>query len=229
MIVIDLLCIIDIECDLYYKGGYMFTLPNLPYAYNALEPYIDERTMQIHHDKHHAAYVKNLNDVLVGMDKFLSMQVDTLVAQVSGVPESIRTKVRNNAGGHANHSFFWQVMTPASAKASTGRPQGELANVIDATFGGFTQFQEKFSAVAMGRFGSGWAWLVIDSKKLSIIDTPNQDSPLTEGKTPILALDVWEHAYYLKYQNMRVDYIKAWWNVVHWREVERRFILAMTS
>ncbi len=198
----------------------MFTLPELPYAYNALEPYIDERTMQIHHDKHHAAYVKNLNDALAGQDGLLSLSMEALVADLSKVPEAVRTKVRNNAGGHANHSLFWQIMAPGKR----GAPSGKLADAIASAFGDVASFQEKFSTAGMARFGSGWVWLVSEAGKLSITDTPNQDSPLMEGKTPILGLDVWEHAYYLKYQNLRADYIKAWWNVVNWKEVEKRFI-----
>ncbi len=192
----------------------MFTLPDLPYAYNALEPYIDERTMQIHHDKHHAAYVKNLNDALP--DSTLS--VEEVLKNLDQVPEVMRTKVRNNGGGHANHSLFWQIMAPNAG----GKPAGSIATALDATFGSFEQFQEKFSAAALGRFGSGWAWLIVESGKLGLMDTPNQDNPLSEAKTPILGLDVWEHAYYLKYQNMRADYIKAWWNVVNWGEVGNR-------
>ncbi len=198
----------------------MFTVPDLPYAYNALEPHIDERTMQIHHDKHHAAYVKNLNDALAGHDDWLAMSVEDIVINLAKVPQEIQMKVRNNAGGHANHSLFWQVM--AAAPAGAGKPTGKVATAIDAAFGSFDQFVEKFGAAALGRFGSGWAWLVVDNGKLGLMDTPNQDSPLTEGKTPILGLDVWEHAYYLKYQNVRADYIKAWWNVVNWKEVEKR-------
>jgi len=195
----------------------IFTLPDLPYAYNALEPHIDERTMQIHHDKHHAAYIKNLNDALIGQDALLSMPVETLIADLSKVPEAVRTKVRNNAGGHANHSFFWQVMGAQS------KPTGKLHDALVSVFGSLETFQEKFAAAGMGRFGSGWVWLVLDNGKLSIIDTPNQDSPIMQGKTPILGLDIWEHAYYLKYQNLRADYIKHWWNVVNWKEVEKRF------
>lgn len=198
----------------------MFTVPELPYAYNALEPFIDERTMQIHHDKHHAAYVKNLNDVLVGNEDLLKKSAEELISDILNIPEAIRTKVRNNAGGHANHSMFWQIMGPKSVEAA---PNGVLAKAIDVTFGSFAQFQEKFSAAGMGRFGSGWAWLSVDGGRLVIEDTANQDSPLMEGRTPILGLDVWEHAYYLKYQNVRVDYIKSWWNVVNWKEVEKRF------
>ncbi len=197
----------------------MFSLPDLPYAYNALEPSIDERTMQIHHDKHHAAYVKNLNDALVGHDDLLSMSIEELVKNLSKVPENVRTKVRNNGGGHANHSLFWQIMAPKAG----GQPSGELAKAIDEAFGNFAQFQEKFAAAGIGRFGSGWVWLIKDGGKLTIADTPNQDTPIMEGKTPILGLDVWEHAYYLKYQNVRADYIKNWWNVVNWTEVAKRY------
>ncbi|MEK7129739.1 MAG: superoxide dismutase [Patescibacteria group bacterium] len=209
----------------------MFTLPDLPYAYNALEPYIDERTMQIHHGKHHAAYVKNLNDALATIQQSDKLTIQQLLGDLSKVPEEIQTKVRNNAGGHANHSLFWQVMSP-NLKGESRRPSGELVKAIDAVFGSFEKFQEQFTAAGMGRFGSGWVWLVADPStssgqvKLTIVDTPNQDSPLMDGKTPILGLDVWEHAYYLKYQNMRADYIKAWWNVVNWKEVEKRFTTA---
>ena len=200
----------------------MYTLPDLSYAYDALEPFIDSRTMQIHHDKHHAAYIKNLNDALVGQDVLLSLPVDELIRDLTKVPEAIRAKVKNNAGGHANHSFFWQVMSPNAG----GKPTGKLLEAISSTFGDYEQFQEKFAAAGLGRFGSGWVWLVSDKGGLSIVDTPYQDSPLMEQKIPILALDVWEHAYYLKYQNMRADYIKAWWNVVHWAEVEKRYALS---
>lgn len=198
----------------------MFTLPELPYAANALEPYIDERTMQIHHGKHHAAYVKNLNDALAGQEDLLRMPVEQLIADLSLIPETVRTKVRNNGGGHANHSLFWQVMAPNAPK----EPTGTLKDALGSTFGSIQGFQEKFSTAGMGRFGSGWVWLVVSGGKLDIMDTPNQDSPVMEGKTPILGLDVWEHAYYLKYQNMRADYIRAWWNVVNWNEVEKRFV-----
>lgn len=197
----------------------MFTLPDLPYGYDALEPFIDAETMQIHHDKHHAAYVKNLNDALVGHEDLLNMDVTNLLKKLDMVPEEIRTKVKNNAGGHANHSFFWTLLSPNNGAG----PEGRLLDAIKSTFGDFDQFQEKFAAAGLGRFGSGWVWLVKNDGGLSIIDTPNQDSPLTEGKTPILALDVWEHAYYLKYKNMRADYIKAWWNVVNWKQVEENF------
>lgn len=197
----------------------MFTLPDLPYAYNALEPYIDETTMHIHHDKHHAAYVKNLNDALAGNNELLSMNVWDVLTKLNDVPEEVRMKVRNNAGGHANHQMFWQIMGPKAG----GKPTGNIATAIDAAFGSFEQFQEKFSTLALNRFGSGWAWLVRDGSSLAIIDTPNQDNPILGGKKPFMGIDVWEHAYYLKYKNMRVDYIKAWWNVVNWVEVEKWF------
>lgn len=201
----------------------MFTLPQLPYAFDALEPYIDTATMQIHHDKHHAAYIKNLNDALAGLDNFLSMPVETLLTKLTEVPEAIRTKVRNNAGGHANHTLFWTLMSPEKSS-----PTGKFLDTMTTTFGSVDEFKEKFSAAGIGRFGSGWVWLISDNGKLSIMDTPNQDSPLMDlpaGRqgVPILGLDVWEHAYYLKYQNMRADYINAWWNVVNWKEVERRY------
>jgi Fe-Mn family superoxide dismutase len=176
--------------------------------------------MHIHHDKHHAAYIKNLNDALAGHEALLSMPVEALIADLSQVPEEVRTKVRNNAGGHANHTFFWQIMGSPSAD---NKPTGPLAEAIHASYGSLEQFQEKFAASGVGRFGSGWVWLVKKDNALSIMDTPNQDSPLMEGKTPILGLDVWEHAYYLKYKNVRPEYIKAWWNVVNWKEVEKRF------
>ena len=197
----------------------MFTLPPLPYAYNALEPHIEEATMRIHHDKHHATYVQNLNDALTQHKELAEMEVKDILSDLTKVPEDVRTKVRNNAGGHFNHSLFWELMSPASTK----EPKGKLLDAIKGEFGDFATFQEKFTAAAMGRFGSGWAWLIIDGGKLTITDTPNQDSPQMEGKYPILGLDVWEHAYYLKYQNRRADYIKAWWNVVNWARVEELF------
>lgn len=202
----------------------MYTLPDLPYAYDALAPYIDEETMHIHHDKHHAAYVKNLNDALAGQNEILALPVEKLIADLSRVPEAIRTKVKNNAGGHANHNMFWTVM---GAHAG-GKPTGNIATAIQAAFGSVEQFQEKFSLTALNHFGSGWAWLVVDGGKLAITDTSNQDSPVSDGKTPILTIDVWEHAYYLKYKNMRIDYIHAWWNVVNWGEVNQR-LTASTS
>jgi superoxide dismutase, Fe-Mn family len=201
----------------------MFTVSPLPYDYAALEPFIDEKTMHIHHEKHHAAYVKNLNDALAGHDELMAMSVEEIVADLLQVPENIRAKVRNHGGGHANHTLFWEIMGPKSS----GEPEGELKKVIDATFESFDMFKEKFSAVALGRFGSGWAWLSVDKGRLVIEDTPNQDSPLMEGRMPILGLDVWEHAYYLKYQNMRAEYIKNWWNVVSWKEVEKKFSQAL--
>lgn len=200
----------------------MFTLPDLPYAFNALEPYIDESTMKIHHDKHHGAYVKNLTDALSGNDTLLAMSIEDLLKNLNQVPEAVRTKVRNNGGGHANHSMFWLVMAPVG-KGGGGAPGGDLAQAITSAFGDFAKFQEQFAVAGMGRLGSGWVWLIKDGGKLTLVDTPNQDTPLMEGKTPILALDVWEHAYYLKYQNLRAEYIKAWWNVVNWKEVEKRF------
>lgn len=199
----------------------MYTVSDLPYAYNALEPFIDERTMQIHHDKHHGAYVKNVNDALAEQAELLAMPIEELVQNLSKVPENIRVKVRNNGGGHANHSFFWTVMAPP-AGGGGGKPEGSIATAIDTAFGSFEQFQEKFSTAGVGRFGSGWVWLTVVDGALKIEDSPNQDSPLMEGRMPILGLDVWEHAYYLKYQNLRPDYIKNWWNVVNWKEVERR-------
>lgn len=197
----------------------MFELPTLPYEYEALEPFIDGQTMHIHHEKHHAAYVKNLNDALSGQDELLSMDVYELMKNLDRVPEAVRTKVRNNGGGHANHSFFWTIMAKSEG---TNEPTGKVKEKIEAAFGDFTSFKEKFAAAGIGRFGSGWAWLVVDGDTLSIMDTPNQDNPWMEGKKPILGIDVWEHAYYLKYQNRRPDYIEAWWNVVNWEEVTRR-------
>src|SRR5579864_2762257 len=197
-----------------------FEVPPLPYDYNALEPYIDTQTMQLHHDKHHAAYVNNLNNALQNQSQLASWTVEDLVQRINEVPESIRTAVRNNAGGHINHSMFWEIMAPKAG----GEPHGKIAEAIKSTFGGFVQFKEKFTAAATGRFGSGWAWLVKDhSGKLDIISTANQDSPVMEGKYPVLGLDVWEHAYYLKYQNRRPEYITNWWNVINWHEVEKRF------
>ncbi len=204
----------------------MFTLPDLPYPYNALEPSIDEATMRIHHDRHHAAYVDNLNKALEGLKQYNNITIEQLLQNLNQVPEGVRTKVRNHGGGHANHSLFWLVMAKPMG-GGRGQPSGELAKAIDSTFGSFSQFQEKFSAAGMGRFGSGWVWLITDGGNLAIADTPNQDTPLTEGKTPVLGLDVWEHAYYLKYQNQRAEYVKNWWYVVNWSEVERRYMEAI--
>ncbi|CUX94162.1 superoxide dismutase SodA [Bacillus velezensis] len=195
-----------------------YKLPELPYAYDALEPHIDKETMTIHHTKHHNTYVTNLNKAIEG-SALAEKSVDELVADLNAVPEDIRTAVRNNGGGHANHSLFWTLLSPNGG----GEPTGELAEEIKNTFGSFDQFKEKFAAAAVGRFGSGWAWLVVNNGKLEITSTPNQDSPLSEGKTPVLGLDVWEHAYYLNYQNRRPDYISAFWNVVNWDEVARLY------
>jgi superoxide dismutase, Fe-Mn family len=196
-----------------------FTLPALPYDFAALEPSIDARTMEIHHDKHHAGYVNNLNAALEKAPELQSRSLDDLLQNLDSVPESIRTAVRNNAGGHWNHSMFWEIMSPKGG----GEPTGKLADAIKKSFGDFATFQAQFADAAAKRFGSGWAWLVKDGTKLSITSTPNQDTPVMEKKHPILGVDVWEHAYYLKYQNKRPDYVKAWWNVVNWPEVGRRF------
>lgn len=195
-----------------------YTLPDLPYDYKALEPYIDEETMHLHHDKHHNTYVTNLNAAIEKHPELGEKSVEELVADLDAVPEDIRTAVRNNGGGHANHTFFWEVMGPNAG----GEPTGEIKKAIDDTFGSFDKFKEEFKTAATGRFGSGWAWLVKDKDgKLSIMSTANQDSPLSEGKTPVLGLDVWEHAYYLKYKNVRPDYIEAFWNLVNWDQVNK--------
>ncbi len=198
-----------------------FTLPSLPYGFDALEPHIDKLTMEIHHGKHHAAYVANLNKALESAPELAGKSVEELLAgNLAIVPESIRTAVRNNGGGHVNHSMFWEIMGPGAG----GSPVGNLAQAITASFGDFANFKEKFSQAAATRFGSGWAWLVKDAAgKLDIYSTANQDSPIMEGKFPVMGLDVWEHAYYLKYQNRRPEYIGAWWNVVNWKAVEDRF------
>ena len=195
------------------------TLPTLPYAFTALEPHIDARTMEIHYTKHHQAYVDNLNKALEKHPELAEKSIEELVADVEMVPEDIRANVRNHGGGHLNHSFFWQVLAPGAG----GAPSGALAEAMKEAFGGFDQFKEQFAVATAARFGSGWGWLTVDGKKLAIITTPNQDNPVTEGKTPVLGLDVWEHAYYLHYQNRRADYIKAFWNVVNWKEVEKRY------
>ena len=194
-------------------------LPPLPYDFSALEPHIDTQTMQIHHGKHHATYVTNLNAALEKYPDLQAKNVEDLLRDLSKVPEDIRTPVRNNGGGHVNHTMFWQIMGPNAG----GEPSGALADAVKAAFGGFSAFQEQFAKAGIGRFGSGWAWLINTNGKLSIESTPNQDNPIMEGKTAILGLDVWEHAYYLKYQNRRADYIAAWWNVVNWAEVSKRF------
>ncbi|MCT1904416.1 superoxide dismutase SodA [Oceanobacillus sojae] len=196
-----------------------FELPELPYAYDALEPTIDKETMNIHHTKHHNTYVTKLNDALEGHEDLQNKSVEELVTDLNSVPESIRTAVRNNGGGHANHSFFWKTLSPNGG----GEPAGELADKINSKFGSLDKFKEEFAAAAAGRFGSGWAWLVLNNGQLEITSTPNQDSPLTEGKTPLLGLDVWEHAYYLKYQNKRPEYISAFWNVVNWDQVANNY------
>jgi Fe-Mn family superoxide dismutase len=197
-----------------------FELPPLPYDYNALEPYIDTQTMQIHHDKHHQAYITNVNNALQGQDQLASMSVDDLLRNINQVPDSIRTAVRNNAGGHSNHSMFWKIMKPNGG----GQPTGDLANAIQQAFGSFDAFKTAFNDAGTKRFGSGWAWLVLDSSgKLQVISTANQDSPLMDGLYPVMGNDVWEHAYYLKYQNRRPEYLNAWWNVVNWDEVARRY------
>ncbi|MEO8946127.1 MAG: superoxide dismutase [Gemmatimonadaceae bacterium] len=196
-----------------------FTLPPLPYDYAALEPSIDARTMEIHHDKHHAAYVNNLNGALEKAPELQSKSLDDLLQHLDSIPEAIRTTVRNNGGGHWNHSMFWEIMSPKGG----GEPSGKLADAIKKSFGDYATFKTKFGEAAAKRFGSGWAWLVKEGSLLTITSTPNQDTPVMEGKHPILGIDVWEHAYYLKYQNKRPDYVAAWWNVVNWPEVGRRF------
>lgn len=199
-----------------------YTLPDLPYAFDALEPYIDEETMHLHHDKHHNTYVTNLNAAIEKYPELGEKTVEDLVSDMDAIPTDIKTAVRNNGGGHANHSFFWKIMAPNAG----GEPTGAIKEAIDEVFGDFATFKEEFKKAAAGRFGSGWAWLVLDGGKLAITSTANQDSPLMEGKTPILGLDVWEHAYYLKYKNVRPEYIEAFWNVVNWDEVNKVFTAA---
>ncbi|NMO98091.1 superoxide dismutase [Paenibacillus lemnae] len=196
-----------------------FQLPSLPYANNALEPHIDAQTMEIHHDRHHNTYVTNLNAALENAPELQEKSLEELIANLDAVPENIRTAVRNNGGGHANHSLFWEVIGPNGG----GAPSGALADAIESELGGFDKFKEDFAKAATTRFGSGWAWLVLNNGKLAVTSTPNQDSPIMEGQTPLLGLDVWEHAYYLKYQNKRPDYISAFWNVVNWEEVGKRY------
>ena len=198
------------------------TLPALPYDFAALEPHIDTQTMQIHHGKHHQAYVNNLNAALDKHAELHKKTLEELLRGINTIPEDIRTAVRNNAGGHYNHSLFWTIMAPAG-KGGGGEPAGALADAIKKTFGDFTKFKEQIAGAAISRFGSGWAWLTVAGGKLEVSSTANQDSPLMDGKVPVLGLDVWEHAYYLKYQNRRPDYIAAWWNVVNWTEVGKRF------
>ncbi len=202
-----------------------FELPPLPYDYNALEPYIDEQTMHLHHEKHHQAYVTNLNTAVQGT-QFESMPVEEVVRRINEVPENVRTAVRNNGGGHVNHSMFWQIMKPNGG----GEPTGELAQAINSTFGSFENFKTQFNDAGAKRFGSGWAWLVMDRNgNLSITSTANQDSPLMDGMKPIMGNDVWEHAYYLKYQNRRPEYLAAWWNVVNWDEIAKRYAQAKSG
>jgi superoxide dismutase, Fe-Mn family len=195
-----------------------FEVPPLPYDYAALEPHIDEETMRLHHDKHHQAYVDNANKALEGTE-WADRPVEEVLQSLDLLPEEIRAAVRNNAGGHANHSFFWEIMSPNGA----GEPQGELADAINSTFGSLDSLIEQVNDGGVKRFGSGWTWLVVDGGTLALTSTPNQDTPLSEGKTPILGIDVWEHAYYLKYQNRRPEYLATWWNVANWPEVARRF------
>ncbi|MGM9987139.1 MAG: superoxide dismutase [Bacillaceae bacterium] len=196
-----------------------FELPQLPYAYDALEPHFDKETMEIHHTRHHNTYVTNLNAALESQEALFSKSVEEIIANLDALPENIRTAVRNNGGGHANHSLFWTLLSPNGG----GAPVGELAAAIDETFGSFDAFKEEFTKAAVTRFGSGWAWLAVDNGKLVVMSTPNQDSPLMEGKKPVLGLDVWEHAYYLHYQNKRPDYIAAFWNIVNWNEAEKLY------
>lgn len=199
-----------------------FSLPSLPYPADALEPHIDARTMEIHHDKHHAAYTNNLNNAIAGTD-LENKDIVEILSNMDAVPASIKTAVQNNGGGYANHNLFWEIMGPSGG----GEPSGELADAINNAFGSFSDFQDKFSAAAAGRFGSGWAWLVVKSDgSLDVYSTANQDSPYMQGDTPILGLDVWEHAYYLNYQNRRPDYISAWWNVVDWSKVAEKYTAA---
>jgi Fe-Mn family superoxide dismutase len=195
-----------------------YSLPPLPYAPDALEPHIDKQTMEIHHGKHHAAYVNNLNAALEKHPELQSKSVEDLIKGIKSVPEDIRTAVRNNGGGHANHSMFWQIMGPKAG----GQPTGAIADAIKSSFGSFDALKEQFAKAAGGRFGSGWAWVIDQGGKLAIESTPNQDNPLMDGKKPLFGIDVWEHAYYLKYQNRRPDYVAAWWNVVNWAEINKR-------
>ncbi|TPG70941.1 superoxide dismutase [Brevibacillus laterosporus] len=194
-------------------------LPALPYANNALEPHFDALTMEIHHDRHHATYVNNLNAALEAHADLQGKSIEELISNLDALPEGIRTAVRNNGGGHANHSLFWEILSPNGG----GNPTGAIADAINAAFGSYDNFKAEFAKAATGRFGSGWAWLIVDGDKVAITSTPNQDSPIMEGKKPVLGLDVWEHAYYLNYQNKRPDYIGAFWNLINWEEVNKRF------
>ncbi len=196
----------------------MHTLPKLPYEYNALEPHIDELTMKLHHTKHHQTYIDKLNAAIKGT-KFEKMDINKVLKDLNAVPENIRAAVRNHGGGHSNHSFFWPIMSPDGG----GEPSGAVGDAISKTFNGFEKFKEIFAEAAMARFGSGWAWLVFQNGKLAVTSTANQDTPISEGKTPVLGIDVWEHGFYLLYQNRKADYIKAWWNVVNWEQVEENY------
>ncbi|GAB4144145.1 MAG: superoxide dismutase SodA [Planctomycetaceae bacterium] len=199
-----------------------YSLPDLTYAYDALQPHIDAQTMEIHHTKHHQAYINKVNAALEGHDDLAAKSIEDLVSDLGAVPEAIRTAVRNNGGGHANHSLFWTIMSPNGG----GEPSGDLGEAIASTFGSFDNFKTEFSNAAATRFGSGWAWLTVNNGSLAVESTPNQDTPLSEGRTPILGIDVWEHAYYLNYQNRRPDYISAFWNIINWDEVANRFAAA---
>ena len=199
-----------------------YTLPDLPYAYNALEPFFDEETMHLHHDKHHQTYINNVNNALEAHPELASKSVEELVAQLGSVPEDIRGAVRNNGGGHLNHSMFWEWLAPNAG----GTPTGEIATAIDSAFGSFDEFKGQFKTAATTRFGSGWAWLVVDHGQLKVVSTANQDNPITDGQAPVLGLDVWEHAYYLKYQNVRPDYIEAFFNLINWDKVNELYAKA---
>ncbi|MBG9794939.1 superoxide dismutase [Paenibacillus dendritiformis] len=196
-----------------------FTLPEMSYGYDELEPYLDARTMEIHHKKHHAAYVANLNQALSHSPQFKNATVEDLLSNLNDIPEDIRTAVRNHGGGHYGHSLYWSIMSPTGG----GEPKGDIAKGIEKHFGCFEQLKEDLTKAALSRFGSGWGWLVVNGDKLEVMSTPNQDTPLAENKTPILVVDVWEHAYYLQYQNRRPDFVSSWWNVVNWEEVNRRY------
>jgi len=199
-----------------------FVVPPLPYSFDALEPFIDAKTMEIHHDKHHGAYVTNLNKALEGQADLQKLSVDEIIGHLDRVPENIRTAVRNNGGGHSNHSMFWKIMK----KGGGGEPKGALADAIKSAFGSFADFKTKLNAAAMARFGSGWAWLFFQNGKLTIDSTPNQDSPIMNSGKPVMGIDVWEHAYYLKYQNRRAEYVEAWWNVMNWEEITKNYEIA---
>ncbi|HLC92381.1 MAG TPA: superoxide dismutase [archaeon] len=196
-----------------------FDLPKLPYAYNALEPYIDEQTMRIHHDKHHFAYIDKVNTALDGNTEYRNKSIESLLSNINAIPESIRNAVRNNGGGHYNHALFWEMMAPKAG----GKPAGEIAAAIDKDFGSFDAFKEKFKNAGLNQFGSGWAWLAVSNGKLEVISTPNQDNPISQGKQVVLGVDVWEHAYYLKYQNKRADYLEQFFSVINWAKVEELF------